>query len=96
MFEIRKIPVGSEFVEAVAMTLLSKNLVVIRGSKGYVMCGYLDMSVAEKFNDVAVKVTGVATIDDALQSTVHSCSCAARNLGIREGQPVKDILPLIV
>lgn len=91
----KTIKIGACSIEAVSIGLLTKNFVLLRGSKGYVMCGYLDMSAAEKFNDVAVKVTGVAAIDDALNATVHSCSRAARKLGISEGQAVKDILPLI-
>jgi uncharacterized protein YunC (DUF1805 family) len=59
------------------------------------MCGYLDMSVADKFNDVAIKVTGVSGIDDALNGNVHSCSSAAAKLGISAGQPIKEALKII-
>ncbi|MBE0522673.1 MAG: DUF1805 domain-containing protein, partial [Candidatus Methanoperedenaceae archaeon] len=34
-------------------------LVVIRARKGFVMCGYLDVNIANKLGDVAVRVTGV-------------------------------------
>ena len=95
MFEHKHIKVGSASVEGYSISLQSKSLVLLRGSKGYVMCGYLDMAVAEKFGDAAVKVTGVATIDDAVKAQVHSCSSAARDLGISEGQLVSEILQVI-
>lgn len=74
------------------MRLQDKNLILLRGSHGYVMCGYLNMKAAEKFKDVAVKVTGVSSIDDALAASVHSCSSSARKLGIYKGQPIKEVL----
>lgn len=92
---IKTIPINGSCIEAFSTRLMTKNLVVLKGSKGYVMCGYLNMRVAEKFKDAAVKITGVSTIEDALNATVHSCSSAARKLGIKKGQPIKTVLPLI-
>ena len=91
----RKILIGKRPVEALAMKLQRKTLVLLRGSKGYVMCSYLNLRVAEKFKDAAVKVVGVSSIEEALSSTVHSCTSSARKLGIRKGQSIKEILPLI-
>jgi uncharacterized protein YunC (DUF1805 family) len=96
MFERKEIKVGDKAIEALVMTLLEKNLIVLRGSKGYVMCGYLNLEAAEKFNEVAIKITGVSSIEDALNTSVHSCSSAASKLGIRPGQPIKEVLPIIV
>lgn len=95
MFERKEIKVGNKTIEALAMTLLEKNLIVLRGSKGYCMCGYLNLEAAEKFNEVAVKITGVSTIEDALSASVHSCSSSAMKLGIHPGQPIKEVLPII-
>ena len=95
MKSIRKIKVGKKYITAFAMTLSSKSLVLLRGSKGYVMCGYLNLAAAEKFKDVAVKITGVATINDALRTKVFSCSRAARKLGIRRNQSIKEVLKII-
>ncbi len=95
MLEHREIKVGDKKIEALAMSLLEKNLIVLRGSKGYIMCGYLNLDAAEKFNEVAIKITGVSTIDDALNASVNSCSSSAQKLGIRPGQPIKEVLPII-
>ena len=80
--------IDSRPVEALCMRLMTKSLVVLRGQKGYIMCGYLNMAAADKFNDVAVKITGVASIEDALNASAVEVSAAAKRLGIRVGQPV--------
>jgi len=82
-------------IEAVCITLQSKNFIVLRGAKGYIMCGYLNMDAANKFNDVAVKITGVASIEEALKASAAELSTAAAAAGIKIGQPVKEILELI-
>ena len=95
MLITKKIKIGKNYIEALTVKLQTKNLIVLNGKKGYVMCGYLNLEAAEKFNDVAVKITGVSTIDDALNSQVHSCTSAAKTLGIKDGQPIKEILSII-
>lgn len=95
MIKYRKIKAGKKTIEAVWMKLQSKNFILLRGSRGYVMCGYLNMKAAEKFKDTAVKVTGVLSIDGALAASVHSCSNSARRLGIYKGQPIKEVLKII-
>jgi len=59
------------------------------------MCGYLDIKVADKFGDAAVRITGVSTVKEALNSKVHACSKQASRLGIYAGQPIKDVIRLI-
>ncbi len=60
------------------------------------MCGYLNLSVAERFHDVAIKIVGVSTLNSAFNSKVHSCTSAAKKIGIYKGQPVKEVLKIIV
>lgn len=59
------------------------------------MCGYLNLKTAQRFNDAAIMITGVSTIGQAMKTTVHSCSLAARKLGVYKGQPIKEALKLI-
>lgn len=92
----RGIKIGRKYIEAVSLKLLSKNLILLRGTKGYVMCGYLNLKAAEKFKDVAVKITGVSTIEEALEAVVHSCSRQAKKLGIYKSQPIRETLKIIV
>lgn len=91
----KEIKAGEATVEALAMQLCDRSLIVLRGSKGYIMCGYLNMEVAEKLKEAAVRITGVSTIEEALEAQVESCSSAAQKLGILRGQPVRDALAII-
>ncbi len=70
-------------------------LVVLKGSKGYVMCGYLNLDSANKLGDVAVRVTGVNNLETVLASTAVGVSEGARELGISEGQKVSDFIHLL-
>ncbi len=82
-------------VQKLRMRLAGKYLIVLRGRKGYVMCGYLNLEAAEKFGDVAVRIVKVSTLRDALKATVESCTAAARQRGIYPGQPIKEVLAII-
>jgi uncharacterized protein YunC (DUF1805 family) len=95
MIKRKKIKIGRKYIEAFLISLQSKNLILLRGSRGYVMCGYLNLKAAERFKDVAIKVTGVSTIQEALNASVHSCTSPARKLGILKGQPVSEALKII-
>lgn len=91
----RKIKVGQKYVEAVSISLQSKNFILIRGRLGYIMCGYLNLKIAEKFKDAAVKITGVATINDALKAKVFALTSSAKKLGVYKNQPIKEVIKII-
>ncbi|OGX26918.1 MAG: hypothetical protein A3J51_01745 [Omnitrophica WOR_2 bacterium RIFCSPHIGHO2_02_FULL_45_21] len=95
MIKVKKIRAGKRFVEALWVKLQSKNFILLRGARGYVMCGYLNLKAAEKFKDTAVKITGASTIEEALRTRVASCTSPARRLGIYKGQPIKEVLKII-
>ena len=67
-------------------------LLVIRARKGFVMCGYLNMDVANKLGDVAVRVTGVKSFEDVLNAKAVDVSEAAKKLGIITGMPAREAL----
>lgn len=92
---IRKVKIGKNYILALELKLLEKKLIVLRGRKGYIMCGYLNLKVAEKFKDSAAKITGVSTIREALRASIHSCTRKAKRLGIYKGQPAMDALTMI-
>ncbi len=95
MILYQKVPVKGKYVEGLVFSLGKHNLVVLKGQKGYVMCGYLNMEAAEKFSEVAVQIKGVATLEDVLAAEVFACTSAAEKLGIHKGQPIKDVLEII-
>jgi len=67
-------------------------LVMIRASKGFAMCGYLNMEAVNKTGEVAVRVTGVRSFDDVLNAKVVNISDEARKLGISEGMTAREAL----
>jgi len=67
-------------------------LLVIQGKKGFVMCGYLNMDIANKLGDVAVRVTGVRSFEDVLNAKVVDVSEASKKLGIHTGMQAKEAL----
>jgi len=94
-FAYKRIKTDKAYIEAFLIKLSSKNLILLKGSKGYIMCGYLNLRAAEKFKDLAIKITGVSTIEEAIKTVVHSCTSAARKSGIYKGQPIKKVLRII-
>ncbi|RLG85294.1 MAG: DUF1805 domain-containing protein [Thermoprotei archaeon] len=70
-------------------------LLIIKGERGYVMCGYLNIDVAEKLGDVAAMVRGVKTIDEMLDKDIYVATSKAKELGIKEGMKVREILKLL-
>ncbi len=74
------------------MDMENAPLLVIRAGCGFVMCGYLNMDVANKLGDVAVRVTGVRSFEDVLNAKAVDVSEAARKLGITVGMPAREAL----
>lgn len=95
MLVSRKIKVGKKYVLGLCLKLSSKSLIVLSGRKGYVMCGYLNLAAANKFKDVAIKISGVSNLKEALSAKVHSTTQMAKKIGIRRNQLIKDVLKII-
>ena len=67
-------------------------LLAIRAGCGFVMCGYLNMDIADKLGDVAVRVTGVKSFEDVLNAKAVDVSESAKRLGITVGMPAREAL----
>jgi len=91
----KTINVGKKRITAVAMKLGSKKLIILKGRKGYIACGYIDLKAAEKFNDAAAKITGVSTVNQALKTKIFDCTLAARDRGIYKGQSVEEAASIL-
>ncbi len=70
-------------------------LIVLRGSRGFVMCGYLDIGVAEKLGLLCARVSGVSSVEEMLDKEVAEATAEAVRQGIKPGVRVRDILKLI-
>lgn len=60
-------------------------LLVVRGSRGVLACGYLNVETFNKTGEVGAIVTGVKTFEDMLDARVTSVSAAAEKAGIQIG-----------
>ncbi len=92
---VSQLTVGKKKLKTLVFPLGAKNLIVVKGKRGYIACGYLDIKVADKFKDVAVIVKGVKNIKDVLRSKVYICSKEAKKLGIKKGQLIRDVIKII-
>ena len=96
MFEIEKIDIGGKSLHGMKSTLPdAPPLLLIKGAKGYVMCGYLNIEVAEKLGSAAAMVSGVKTFDDVLNAQIKAATTKAKALGVEPGKVVKDVIAVL-
>jgi uncharacterized protein YunC (DUF1805 family) len=67
-------------------------LLLIIADKGFVMCGFLNVEVAEKLGIAAAMVSGVKTFDDVLNAEVKATTSKAKDLGVDIGMKGADAL----
>ena len=70
-------------------------LLVIKADKGFVMCGYLDIDMADTLGDVAVRVRGVNTFEDVLDAQIVGATQAAIDIGIDIKMNAREALELM-
>lgn len=75
---------GAEF-DAVKIDMYGSALMIIKGSKGFLACGYINIETAEKLSHACAIVRGVKDFGDMLAAKVCAVSSAARALGVEEG-----------
>lgn len=63
----------------------SPPLLVVVADKGFVMCGFLNVSVAERLGVAAAVVSGVKSFEDVLNGEVKAVTGGAEALGVRVG-----------
>jgi len=62
-------------------------LLIIKGEKGYLVCGYFDSKVVEKVKDCCAIIPGVKSFDDMMKKRIDYVSKKAQKLGIKRGMP---------
>jgi uncharacterized protein YunC (DUF1805 family) len=67
-------------------------LLVIRAEKGFLMCGYLNVSAAEMLGDTAARVRGVQSFEDMLKAQIVEATQLASELGVKPGMTGRDAL----
>lgn len=73
----------------------SPPLVAVIGKKGFVMCGFLNVDVAERLGVTAAMVSGVKTFDDMLNAEIKAVTSEAEVKGIRQGMKGREAVKLL-
>ena len=92
----RDIRIGQKKAVGFEISLPGAPLLLARGDKGFVMCGYLDMSVADKFGQAAAVVRGIKTLDELLEKPVADVSAKGKRRGIKPGMTGLQALQKLV
>ena len=67
-------------------------LLVIKGSKGFLGCGYINVETCNKTGEACGIVTGVKDHDAMLSAEVQVVSIEAARLGVRVGMKGEEAL----
>ena len=70
----------------------SPPLLLVIADKGFVMCGFLNVDVAENLGIAAAVVSGVKSFEDMLNEKVKAATSKAKNLGVHMGMKGVDAL----
>lgn len=92
----RKIKIKGKLVSGIEIKLPNANLVMVTTPKGFICCGYLNLTTAEKLSDAACVVRSVKTIEDLLEAKIVGLTSLAKDLGIKLGMTGKQALELLV
>ena len=92
MLKQKEINLNRVKVRAFSLSLQHGVLLIAVAPRGFVMCGYLDINMAEKLKDAACVVRGVTTIEELLQKPVVRLSAQAQALGVPCGMSGRDAL----
>ena len=69
-------------------------LLIIKGSKGFLACGYINVETCNKTGEACAIVTGVKTHDEMLHAEIKAVSTEAARLGIRVGMKGEEALEI--
>jgi uncharacterized protein YunC (DUF1805 family) len=101
MVSLVPVPVAGGVATGITVELPRTRLVILAGSRGYIMCGALDVALLDSGHlrareIVAGRAVGVRTLEDLLQAPLESVTAAARALGLRPGMAGRDALALLL
>ncbi len=90
--EIERIKIDGRIFLGVKVNMPNAPLLLIKGTRGFAMCGYLNPEAADKLGDAALIVSGVSSFEEMLNARIKWASEKAKDLGVQEGMPLKDEL----
>jgi uncharacterized protein YunC (DUF1805 family) len=69
-------------------------LLIIKGAKGFLACGYINCETCNKTGEACAIVTGVKTHDEMLNAEIKAVSTEAARLGVRVGMKGEEALEI--
>ncbi|MCR4575039.1 MAG: DUF1805 domain-containing protein [Lentisphaeria bacterium] len=87
-----KVTIGGQEFEAISFPTEHSVVLMIRGRKGLLGCGYLSVATADKTGDALAVVSGVKNYDDMMSASVKAVSAAATELGVTIGMSGREAL----
>lgn len=70
-------------------------LLVVKGSKGFVACGYVNVETCNKTGEACAIVSGVKTHEDILDKDLKAVSEKASQLGLKVGMTGRQALDIL-
>jgi uncharacterized protein YunC (DUF1805 family) len=96
MIEVKNIKLNGKTCQSLKVDLPDgPPLLLIMADRGFVMCGYLNMQVAETLGLNAATVSGVKTSDDLLYAQIKASTSKAKALGVEVGLKGSEALRLM-
>ncbi len=89
------IQIESSLFEGYSIALPKSTLLLIRGRRGVLGCGYFRVETADRTGDALAVVTGVKSCEEMLAAEVRQVSAAAAALGVRPGISGREALLLM-
>ena len=89
---MEKITVNGVDYRAGSWDMFGVKILLIKGTRGALGCGYINLAAAEKFGHALAVVSGVADYNEMLAAEVKAVSSAAAKLGITPGMTGKEAL----
>jgi uncharacterized protein YunC (DUF1805 family) len=97
MVSMVPVPLDSGTAVGITVELPRTRLVILAGSRGYLMCGALDVAMLDSGHlrareIAAARAVGVRTLEDLLAAPVQAATAAARVLGVEVGMPGREAI----
>lgn len=89
------IPIAGSQAYGIHIKLQNAPLLMVIGTKGFIMCGYLDITAAEAKGDRAAVIKGVSTIEELLAGIIVKVSAAAREAGVLPGMTGSQAMDIL-
>ena len=97
MVEVKQVEVDGKMALGLKVELPeSPPLLVVVGKRGFVMCGFLNVEVAQKLQVAAAMVSGVKDFQDVLEAEIKAATSKAKELGVNLGMKGKEALKKLV